>query len=134
MVGAIQYYVVVVEDVQSVGWCEVIGMLDVGRFWIEPAIVSIHKLDALKRSSPSQIARCTLNLFGAYLVGCVDDLAVQIGQLYGIAVDQAYRSNTSTGQVYCRRASQSTSPNDEDFGMLELELTWNMPMSLEREG
>ena len=109
-------------------------MLDVGRFWIESAIVSIHNLDALKRSSPSQIARCTLNLFRTYLVGCVDDLAVQIGQLYGIAVDQAYRSNPSTGQVSCRRASQSASANDEDFGMLELELTWNMPMSLEREG
>ena len=83
--------------------------------------------------SPSQEASCALYLLPAYRLRCVDDLTMQIGQLYFISVDKAYRSDTSTSHVSCCRAAQSASPNDENLCMLELELTWNMPMSLNRE-
>jgi hypothetical protein len=49
----------------------------------------------------------------------VDDLALQVGLVHHVEVDDAKRADTRRGQVHQRRGPEPASADDQDLGVLE---------------
>ena len=64
-----------------------------------------------------------IQLLAANVVGAVQDLPLQVGQIDDIEVDDTQRAHTGRRQIQSHRRAQASSSDAEHACLLQLELT-----------
>ena len=70
-----------------------------------------------------QLLRGRLQLGTANVAGGVDHLALEIGVVHHVKIDEAERANTGGGQVECKRRAESAGADAQHARRLEFELS-----------
>ena len=109
VVGAVDHDVVVLEDVEGVLAGERDFVLD----------------DLHVRIDVQHVLAGGVELLAADVLGAVNDLALQVGEIDDVEIDQADFADAGGGQVQAERRAQSARADQQHVGGLELQLAFH---------
>ena len=66
--------------------------------------------------------RCGLDLRAADVLVAVQELALQVGDVHGVEIDDAQRAHAGCGQVHRRGAAQPAGADEEHLALQQLDL------------
>src|ERR1700691_1807011 len=65
-----------------------------------------------------------IELLAPDVAGAMDDLALQVGEVHYVEIDQPDASDTGGGQIQTQRRAKPAGSHQKNFGGLQLELTF----------